>query len=399
MTDPSVVDHLTRLQLKLLEKRLENEQENLEKMESPLPGASNRRDDMLQSALRRRKDLLQELREQQLLEELSQPPAAPGGHCHNHRAVPPHVYQIPFPAPPAEPPRIIQQTLPQPPQPATIIQQLPQPLPLVTQIPPAQPFAAPRSGSIKEDMVEMMLMQNAQMHQIIMQNMMLKALPPMAFMQPAGASSPLLQHAQQDLQFAAPLAVKADRPRPSAVHHHHHYPPTGVLPVPHGGLPSTSVAHHWTSSTLPALPTGHCVQRWLSRALPPKDGHVKWARRDVSLQPHASPGKLLKMRHGPSAQHHTPKHSSHAQLPWAKAVLAGGIWPLGKRCGSHPTLKRGLQELLCIIPLVPLKLQPSEAPAKAWQKQVLLLCVRFLRRPLKAAELLYSFQKGPFNKA
>ncbi|KAM9630076.1 uncharacterized protein C21orf58 homolog isoform 2-T2 [Morphnus guianensis] len=193
------------------------------------------------------------LQEQHLLEELSQPPAPAGGRCYNHRATPPHVYQIPFPGPQAEPPRIIQQTMP--PQPATIIQQLPQPPPLITQIPPAQPFAAPRSGSIKEDMVEMMLMQNAQMHQLIMQNMMLKALPPMAFTQPAGASSPLLQHAQQDLQFAAPLAVKAERSRPSAVHHHHHYPPTGVLPVPHGGFPSTSMAHHWTGSMLPALPT------------------------------------------------------------------------------------------------------------------------------------------------
>lgn len=37
-----------------------------------------------------------------------------------------------------------------PTQPATIIQQLPQSSPLITQIPPAQPFAAPRSGSIKE---------------------------------------------------------------------------------------------------------------------------------------------------------------------------------------------------------------------------------------------------------
>lgn len=46
-------------------------------------------------------------------------------------------------------------------------------------------------------MVEMMLMQNAQMHQIIMQNMMLKALPPMAFAQSPAASSPLLQHGQQ----------------------------------------------------------------------------------------------------------------------------------------------------------------------------------------------------------
>ncbi|KFO96880.1 Uncharacterized protein C21orf58, partial [Calypte anna] len=203
--------------------RLENEQENLEKMESTLPAARNRGEDLLRSALRRRKDLLQELREQHLLEELSQPPAPARGHYHNDRAAPPSVYQIPFPGPQAEPPRIIQQTMP--PQPATIIQQLPQPPPLITQIPPAQPFAAPRSGSIKEDMVEMMLMQNAQMHQIIMQNMMLKVLPPMAFTQPAGASSPLLQQAQQDLQFAAPLAVKTDRPRPSAVHHHHHYPP------------------------------------------------------------------------------------------------------------------------------------------------------------------------------
>uniref|UniRef100_A0A663MAG8 DUF4587 domain-containing protein n=1 Tax=Athene cunicularia TaxID=194338 RepID=A0A663MAG8_ATHCN len=128
------------------------------------------------------------LQEQHLLEELSQPCAPAEGQCHNHRAGLPHVYQIPFPAPRAEPPRIIQQMMP--PQSATIIQQLPQPPPLITQIPPAQPFAAPYSGSIKEDMVEMMLMQNAQMHQIIMQNMMLKALPPMAFAQPAGGSSP-----------------------------------------------------------------------------------------------------------------------------------------------------------------------------------------------------------------
>uniref|UniRef100_A0A8C8B126 DUF4587 domain-containing protein n=1 Tax=Otus sunia TaxID=257818 RepID=A0A8C8B126_9STRI len=135
------------------------------------------------------------LQEQHLLEELSQPRAPSEGQCHNHRAGLPHVYQIPFPAPRAEPPRIIQQTMP--PQPATIIQQLPQPPPLITQIPPAQPFAAPHSGSIKEDMVEMMLMQNAQMHQIIMQNMMLKALPPMAFTQPAGGSSAPLQHTQQ----------------------------------------------------------------------------------------------------------------------------------------------------------------------------------------------------------
>ncbi|PKU40291.1 hypothetical protein llap_9399 [Limosa lapponica baueri] len=251
MTDPSVVDHLTRLKLKLLEKRLENEREDLEKMESPLPTARNRRENMLQSALRRRNDLLHELREQHFLEELSQPPAPAGVHCHNHIAVPPDVYQIPFPAPQADSPRIIQQMMP--PQSATIIQQLPHPSPLIAQIPPAQPFAAPRSGSIKGDMVEMMLMQNAQMHQIVMQNMMLKALPPMSFTQPAGASPPLLQLTKSfPWAFAAPLAVKTGRPRPSAVHHHHHIPPAGVFPVPHGGFPSTK--HHRTVSMLPALP-------------------------------------------------------------------------------------------------------------------------------------------------
>lgn len=35
-----------------------------------------------------------------------------------------------------------------------------------------------RYPTLLSDMVEMMLMQNAQMHQILMQNMMLKAMPP-----------------------------------------------------------------------------------------------------------------------------------------------------------------------------------------------------------------------------
>ncbi|XP_032919913.1 uncharacterized protein C21orf58 homolog [Catharus ustulatus] len=246
MADPSVVDHLTRLKLRLLEKRLENEQENLEKMELSLPAARNRVQDMLQSALRQRKDLLQELREQHLLEELSQTPAPAGGH--DHRAALPQVYQIPFPASQVEPPRIIQQTMPA--QPATIIQQLPQPSPLITQIPPAQPLAVPRSGSIKEDMVEMMLMQNAQMHQIMMQNMMLKALPPALLTQLGGASSALPQHMQQD------PAMRADRPKAPVVHHHHHYPPAGVLPEPPRSFLSPSTAQHWTSSSAqPMWPT------------------------------------------------------------------------------------------------------------------------------------------------
>ncbi|XP_039351251.1 uncharacterized protein C21orf58 homolog isoform X2 [Mauremys reevesii] len=277
MTDSSMVDHMTRLKLKLLEKKLENERETLENVESPLSTARSNdgHEDALQNALRRRKDLLQKLREQHLLEEFSLPYMLAGGHRKKYRPEPVPVY-LPSPLAPApEPPRIIQQTIPQ--QPATIIQQLPQQPPLITQIPPPQPLPVPRSGSIKEDMVEMMLMQNAQMHQIIMQNMMLKALPPMAFSQPSGTGSPLLQHTQQ---FAAPVVVKAEKPRPSTVHHHHHYPSPGVQAIPSqlppagysmwppvmpsslmgqtGGFPAA--VHHMTgpTSTFPAMHTN----RW-----------------------------------------------------------------------------------------------------------------------------------------
>ncbi|XP_074858019.1 uncharacterized protein C21orf58 homolog [Carettochelys insculpta] len=232
MTDMSMVDYITRLKLKLLEKKLENERETLENAESPFSTARSMdgNEDALQNALRRRKDLLQKLREQHLLEEFSQPYVLSGGQRKNYRPQPGPIY-LPSPmASPPEPPRIIQHTMPQ--QPATIIQQLPPQLPLITQIPLPQPLLAPRSGSIKEDMVEMMLMQNAQMHQIIMQNMMLKVLPPMAFSQPAGTGPPLLQQAQQDPKFAAPVVVKAEKPRPSAVHHHHHYPVPGAQGVP-----------------------------------------------------------------------------------------------------------------------------------------------------------------------
>ncbi|XP_034282755.1 uncharacterized protein C21orf58-like [Pantherophis guttatus] len=239
--ESDVADHMTRLKLKLLEKKLENERENLDDSESPF---STRNYDnygyALQSALRRRKDLLQQLREQNLLEEISVPQSLP--RIHKKSLKPHHIYQIPPPPPPPPPsppppppppppplpqqPRIIQQTLPQ--QPATIIQQIPsyQP-PLITQIPTPQSFSVPRSGSIKEDMVEMMLMQNAQMHQIIMQNMMLKSLPP-TYSPTSGYGVPMLQHGQQ---FTAPIPTRVEKSRPSTIHHHH-YTSLGAPVIP-----------------------------------------------------------------------------------------------------------------------------------------------------------------------
>nr|XP_020469711.1 proline-rich protein 29-like isoform X1 [Monopterus albus] len=216
--------------LKFLEKRLlENNKHNMDdRAESAQSERSNDGQmDALHRALRRKRDLLQRLR------------------------------------------------LPQ--QPATIIQQLPQQQPLITQIPPPQLYPAPRSGSIKEDMVELMLMQNAQMHQIIMHNMMLKAMPPMALLPPGGSSHYATHNVYlgQDCYQGNPNLVKPDfKPRGSSVHHHHHhYGPTpaapqlplisyptwlqGVSPIPgrqaEGHLPSL---HQVTTPiTLPPLNT------------------------------------------------------------------------------------------------------------------------------------------------
>uniref|UniRef100_A0A667XXF7 Zgc:112416 n=1 Tax=Myripristis murdjan TaxID=586833 RepID=A0A667XXF7_9TELE len=151
---------------------------------------------------------------------------------HFYPPVPIHIHQptlalpslLPPPVAPPQPPRIIQQTIPQ--HPATIIQQLPQQQPLITLIPSPQPNLAPRPGSIKEDMMELMLMQNAQMHQIIMHNMMLKAVPPMALSPPGGHmhSSMHTTYLRQDGYQGNPIAVRPDvKPRGSAVHHHHHH--------------------------------------------------------------------------------------------------------------------------------------------------------------------------------
>ncbi|XP_037597926.1 uncharacterized protein C21orf58 homolog isoform X4 [Cebus imitator] len=159
MLDSSAAEQVIRLMLKLLRQKLEQERENLEGGPEGLhlePGNEDRPDDALQTALKRRSELLQRL-------------------------------QVPQP-------------------PATIIQQLPQ-QPLIAQIPPPQAFPTQRSGSIKEDMVELLLLQNAQVHQLVLQNWMLKALPP----------------ALQDPPRVAPGVPRAARRKLPAVHHHHHH--------------------------------------------------------------------------------------------------------------------------------------------------------------------------------
>ncbi|XP_032880120.1 uncharacterized protein C21orf58 homolog [Amblyraja radiata] len=255
--DPSLVDQMTRLKLKLLEKKLENERDNLDGRSDTAASTARSLDyqgDALHNALKRKKGLLQKLREQHMLDECSRPHTWGGTRRRYPRlepiqqAPPIHVYH----QQPPEQPRIIQHPYPQ--QPTTIIQQLPQQQPLITQIPPAQTLPPIRSGSIKEDMVEMMLMQNAQMHQIIMHNMMLKALPPMAFSQPGASASPMVSQVQ-DVQSAVPFVVKTEKPRPSSVHHHHHYSSQGQ-PTAHPP-PLPPIGHPLWASMLPSNPMAH----------------------------------------------------------------------------------------------------------------------------------------------
>ncbi|XP_054942468.1 uncharacterized protein C21orf58 homolog [Physeter macrocephalus] len=240
MLDSSVADQLTRLTLKLLEKKLKQEREDVgvHSEDRPLtPGNADEPEAALRSALRMRKDLLQRLREQHLLEEVSRARAWRGldggarGSVLPPEVPPVGVHPSVSLAPPTlDPPQITQH--PAPPPPTAIIQQLPQ-QPLIAQIPPPQAFPTQQSGSIKEDMVEMMLMQSAQMHQILMQNLMLRALPPSAL-----AAAPL-RLPPQDPQWARPAVLRAKRQKPPSVYHHYHYaPPAPPQASPTPGSPA-----------------------------------------------------------------------------------------------------------------------------------------------------------------
>ncbi|XP_012905314.2 uncharacterized protein C21orf58 homolog isoform X2 [Mustela putorius furo] len=230
MLDSSVAEAMTRLTLKLLEKKLEQEREAVEgDSEDPLflAGNENRPDAALLDALRRRRALLRRL------------------------------------------------WGPQPP--ATVIQQLPQ-QPLIAQTPPLQAFPTQRSGSIKEDMVEMMLMQNAQMHQILMQNLMLQALPA-AF--PPSRGPP-----------AAPPHPIPQRQKPPSVHHHHHYAPPAPLqaiPAP-GSLAGYSTWPAVVSAT--ALPPASSVLPALHHLAGPAPAALSPFPRVASdgVQPAPAPG-------------------------------------------------------------------------------------------------------------
>ncbi|CAL8300984.1 unnamed protein product [Boreogadus saida] len=134
---------------------------------------------------------------------------------------------------PAQPPQYIQHISTIPQQQPTFIQQVPlQQQPMSQPAPPSQNHGR----SIKEDMVEMMLIQNAQMHQIVMQNMMLKALPPQGFpgSERPGHATGHTGYPEQDSHYCH-LIVKL---KAGAFYHHHHYSQAALPPLPPIGYPA-----------------------------------------------------------------------------------------------------------------------------------------------------------------
>ncbi|XP_058283809.1 uncharacterized protein C21orf58 homolog [Hylobates moloch] len=252
MLDSSVAEQVTRLTLKLLGQKLEQERQNMEGGPEGLhlePGNEDQPDDALQTALKRRRDLLQRLREQHLLDELSRaqawsrPSRGALGSALPPELPPTGILPAASPSPLApDPPRIIlptmgglHQVLDIPSLCLPVFQhQEPPPRtegstggrccgPPIFLIPSTSTLTVYPSGPVmpagftlslsdtrrvsRGYMVELLLLQNAQVHQLVLQNWMLKALPP----------------ALQDPPHVPPGVPRAARPRLPAVHHHHHH--------------------------------------------------------------------------------------------------------------------------------------------------------------------------------
>ncbi|XP_044302866.1 proline-rich protein 29 [Varanus komodoensis] len=100
---------------------------------------------------------------------------------------------------------LIQQPIAQQPE-VTILQQIPSPLPPST-----------RTGSIREDLMELMMIQNAQMHQVIMNSLAMSAVAHFEH-SPDQVPSGLWQVEEEEGDDPAPLVF------------HHHYAPYPSTP-------------------------------------------------------------------------------------------------------------------------------------------------------------------------
>ncbi|XP_042639500.1 proline-rich protein 29 [Orycteropus afer afer] len=107
-------------------------------------------------------------------------------------------------------------------------------------VPPPPPPPPPRPGSVKEDLLELMLLQNAQMHQVLLSRLVAGALGP----EPAATDLQVyLESHQEDAEEEEDLGVQGIGP----LVFHHHY-----LPCP---LPSLGPLQPWAGPLL-ASPSG-----------------------------------------------------------------------------------------------------------------------------------------------
>ncbi|CAB1341700.1 unnamed protein product [Coregonus sp. 'balchen'] len=143
-----------------------------------------------------------------------------------------------------------------------------QPTTILQQLHAAVSFPTPsiRPGHVKQgayDLVELMMIQNAQMHQVIMNNMTMSALSSFGYSQPqlhplstpeASWSSVILQQQEEDPE----------------VYHHHYQPAPAYLPYPTWvppPQPHPSLVHHNTAEPLELAPSPH--RDTIRRAVPP----------------------------------------------------------------------------------------------------------------------------------
>ncbi|XP_075071422.1 proline-rich protein 29 [Mixophyes fleayi] len=136
------------------------------------------------------------------------------------------------------------------PQQTTIIQQLPADF-----IPPlSHPI---RYGRAKEDLIELMMIQNAQMHQVIMNNMTMSALSSFGYGTTQSTPVPNM----------VPVQVEEDDP---IVYHHHYdsypenyltYPAYPTLPPPAPMHQREPTIRHLNLDTQPGSPTRNIDQR------------------------------------------------------------------------------------------------------------------------------------------
>ncbi|XP_051243782.1 proline-rich protein 29-like isoform X2 [Dicentrarchus labrax] len=102
------------------------------------------------------------------------------------------------------------QIFPAPQQPPTILQQLP-----ATMMPPGSAASIRPGGHVKEDLVELMMIQNAQMHQVIMNNMTMSALSSFGYSgPPSGPAAP------RDL-----VVIQENEAHQETYHHYYHHAP------------------------------------------------------------------------------------------------------------------------------------------------------------------------------